>query len=177
MPSDNVPNWKRSTWTRILDLENSVAKTKNVILRRKVDNLGDVGDVVSVRHGYARNYLLPQGLAYPATEQSRRLVERERSTALQAEERDRSKAMAQAERLEGVSITFSMLASDEGKLYGSVGPRDIASMLGEEGYDVHPKHVQLVEAIKALGVYSVTVRLYPEVEASVKVWVIKEEGE
>ncbi len=132
---------------------------------------------MSVKSGYARNYLLPQGLAYPATESSHRLLEQERATAVAAEERDRDKARALADRLEGVSITFSMLAGEEGKLYGSVGPRDIASKLSEEGYDVHGKNVHLVETIKALGVYSVPVRLYPEVEASVKVWVIKEEGE
>lgn len=154
-----------------------MARNQEVILRRKVDNLGDVGDVVTVKSGYARNYLLPQGLAYPATEQSRRLLEQERTAALLEEERDRSRARALAERLEGISITFSMLAGEEGKLYGSVGPRDIAGQLGAEGYAVHAKHVLLVEPIKALGVYSVPIRLYPEVEASVKVWVIKEEEE
>ncbi len=154
-----------------------MAKTQDVILRRKVDNLGDIGEVVTVRSGYARNYLLPQGLAYPATEESRRLLQQERARALMAEERDRESAKLLAERLEGASITFSMLAAEEGKLYGSVGPRDIAGKLSEAGYEVHAKHVQLVESIKALGVYSVPVRLYPEVEASVKVWVIKEEGE
>ncbi len=82
-----------------------------------------------------------------------------------------------AGRLEGVSITFSMLAGEEGKLYGSVGPRDIASQLSEQGFDVHGKHVALREPIKALGVYSVPIKLYPGVEASVKVWVIKEEEE
>jgi len=154
-----------------------VARNQRLILRRKVDNLGDVGDVVTVRSGYARNYLLPQGLAYPATDQSRRLLEQERTAALLAEERDRSNAMELAGRLEGSSITFSMLAAEEGKLYGSVGPRDIASKLSEEGYEIQAKHVMLIEPIKALGVYSVPIRLYPEVEASVKVWVIKEEVE
>ena len=154
-----------------------MARHEEVILRRKVENLGDVGDIVSVKPGYARNYLLPQGLAYPATEQSRRRLEQERSSALQAEERDRSDARVVADRLEGVSITFSMLAGEEGKLYGSVGLRDIAGQLNEQGFDVHGRHVALNEPIKALGVYSVPIRLYPEVEASVKVWVIKEEGE
>ena len=154
-----------------------MAKTQNVILRRKVDNLGDVGDVVSVKRGYARNYLLPQGLAYAETDQNRRLLEQERSAALMAEERDRSNARQIADRLDGVSITFSMLAGEEGKLYGSVGPRDIATKLSEEGFDIHGRHVVLKEPIKALGVYSVLIRLYPEVEASTKVWVIKEEGE
>ena len=69
-----------------------------------------------------------------------------------------------------------MLAADEGKLYGSVGPRDIASRLSEQGFDIHGRHVTMKEPIKALGVYSVPLRLYPEVEASVKVWVVKEEG-
>jgi large subunit ribosomal protein L9 len=153
----------------------TVAKTQEVILRRRVENLGDVGDVVSVKRGYARNYLLPQGLAYVATEQNQRRLEQERTSALQAEERDRARARAVAERLDGVSITFSMRAAEEGKLYGSVGPRDIASKLSEQGFDVHGRHVHMTEPIKALGVYSVPIRLYPEVEASVKVWVIKEE--
>lgn len=154
-----------------------MTKTQNVILRRKVDNLGDVGDVVSVKRGYARNYLLPQGLAYAETDQNRRLLEQERTAALMAEERDRSNARQIADRLDGVSITFSMLAGEEGKLYGSVGPRDIAAKLSEEGFDIHGRHVVLKEPIKALGVYSVLIRLYPDVEASTKVWVIKEEGE
>jgi large subunit ribosomal protein L9 len=94
-----------------------------------------------------------------------------------AEEQDRSSARVLAEKLEGVSITFSMLASEEGKLYGSVGPRDIAGQLGEQGHDVQARHVLLPDTIKMLGVYSVPIRLYPEVEASVKVWVIKEEEE
>ena len=152
-----------------------MSRHQDVILRRKVDNLGEVGDVVSVKSGYARNFLLPQGLAYPASEQSQRLLEQERVAALAAEERDRGVAQALAERLEGSSITFSMLAADEGKLYGSVGPRDIATRLSEDGYDVHARHVIMTEPIKALGVYSVPLRLYPEVEASVRVWVIKEE--
>jgi large subunit ribosomal protein L9 len=133
--------------------------------------------VVSVKRGYARNYLLPQGLAYPATEQNRRLLDQERAAALLAEERDRSNAQAVADRLDGLSITFSMLAGEEGKLYGSVGPRDIAGKLSDEGFDVHGRHVVLKESIKALGVYSVLIRLYPDVEASVRIWVIKEEGE
>jgi large subunit ribosomal protein L9 len=148
-----------------------------VILRRKIENLGDVGDLVTVKPGYARNYLLPQGLAYVASEQNRKRLESERAAALLAEELDRNNAKEVAQKLEGVSITFSMLAGEEGKLYGSVGPRDIAGQLAEQGFDIHGRHVSLVEPIKALGVYSVPIKLYPEVEASVKVWVIKEEGE
>ncbi len=153
-----------------------MARHQKVILRRKVDNLGDVGDVVSVKPGFARNYLFPQGLAYLATEQNRHRLAEERVAALAAEQRDREAAMALAARVEGFSITFSMLAADEGKLYGSVGPRDIASRLSEQGFDIHGRHVTMKEPIKALGVYSVPLRLYPEVEASVKVWVVKEEG-
>lgn len=154
-----------------------MSRIQEVILRRRVDELGDVGDVVHVKAGYARNYLLPQGLAYVATEQNRRRLEQERSAALVAEQRDRERAMGVAQRLDGVSITFTMLAGEEGKLYGSVGPRDIATQLSEQGFDVHGRNVALKEPIKALGVYSVRIRLYPEVEASVKVWVIKQEEE
>ena len=154
-----------------------MAKTLEVILRRKVDNLGEVGDVVNVKAGYARNYLLPQGLAYHATDESRRRLDQERAAALLVEAKERAGAEAVAARLGGTSITFSMLAGEEGKLYGSVGPRDIAGRLSEEGYDVHGRHVVMGETIKALGVYSVPIRLHPDVEVSVKVWVIKEEGE
>ncbi len=153
-----------------------VAKTVEVILRRKVGDLGEVGQLVNVKAGYARNYLLPQGLAYEATEQNRHRLKEERAATLQAEEREREKAAAVAARLEGASITFSMLAGEEGKLYGSIGPRDIATELNEQGFDdVHARHVVLHEPIKALGVYSVAMKLHPDVETSIKVWVIKEE--
>jgi large subunit ribosomal protein L9 len=158
-------------------MESKVSKHLEVILRRKVENLGEIGDVVSVKPGFARNYLLPQGLAYPATEGSRRRLQQERAVALAVEERDRAAARALAERLEGVSITFTVLAGEEGKLYGSVGPRDIAAKLNEMGLDVHGRHVALKDTIKALGVYSVPIRLYPEIEPTVKVWVVREEGE
>ena len=152
-----------------------MGKNVEIILRRRVENLGDVGDVVGVKAGYARNYLFPQGLAYRATDENRRLLEQERASALAAESRERESAQALARKLEGMSITFSMRAAEEGKLYGSVGPRDISDKLEEEGYAVEGKHVRLPEPIKALGVYSVTLQLHPDVDTSVKVWVIKEE--
>ena len=154
-----------------------MSKSVDVILRRKVVNLGEVGDIVSVKPGYARNYLMPQGLAYQATEENRRRLEQERTAALAAEQRAREDAQGLANRLADVSITFSMLAGDEGKLYGSVGPRNVADKLGEQGYAVEPKHVLLNEPIKMLGVYSVPLRLHADVETSIKVWVIKEEGD
>lgn len=154
-----------------------MAKSIEIILRRRVEDLGDVGDVVNVKAGYARNYLLPQGLAYRASEESRRLLGQERAAALMAEDRARDTARAVSERLDGTSITFSMLAGEEGKLYGSVGPRDIAAQLSEHGFDIHGRHVIMKDTIKALGVYSVPVRVHPDVEVSVKVWVIKEEEE
>ncbi len=154
-----------------------MAKSVEVILRRKVSDLGEVGDLVNVKAGYARNYLLPQGLAYPATEEYRRRLEQERAAALLAEERERQNAEEVAARLAGASITFAMLAGEEGRLYGSVGPRDIAAELSKQGFDIHGRHVVLNEPIKALGVYSVPIRLHADVETSIKVWVIKEEGE
>ena len=154
-----------------------MAKTVEVILRRKVGDLGEVGEVVNVKAGYARNYLFPQGFAYQATTENRRRLDQERTAALLAEEKERQDSQAVANRLEGVSITFSMLAGEEGKLYGSVGPRDIATELSGQGFDIHGRHVVLKESIKALGVYSVPIRLHPDVEVAIKVWVIKEEGE
>ncbi len=154
-----------------------MAKTIEVILRRKVGELGEVGDFVNVKAGYARNYLVPHGLAYQATEENRRRLEQEREAALAAEEKERETAAELAAQIQGVSITFSMLAGEEGKLYGSVGPREIAHELGDQGFDVAGRHVVLNEPIKALGVYSVPIKFHPDVQSAIKVWVIKEEGD
>lgn len=146
-----------------------------LILREDVEHLGDVGDVVEVRDGYARNYLLPQGLAYEATEGNLNRLQEERRRAEKAVRRERDQAEELAEKLSGSSITFSKRAGEEGRLFGSVSDSDIAQRLQEEGYEVERGHVDLDEPVKELGVYTVGLDLHAEVRPEIKVWVVAEE--
>lgn len=153
-------------------------KTTEVILRRKVEKLGEIGDVVRVKPGFARNYLLPQGLAYLATEPNKHRLEKERTRALEAEAHERASAEAVAAKVQDVSLTFQVLAGEEGKLYGSVGAGDIVERLAELGFDLEKRQIGLEEPIRTLGAYTVPIKLHPDVQPEIKVWVIKqEEGE
>ena len=146
-----------------------------VILKQRLENLGQPGDVVSVKPGYARNYLIPQGLAYPATDANLKRIEREK---VQLEKRAAEELKAAKERavsIEGTSVTFTARAGDEGKLFGSITAADIAQKLEEQGLEIERRQILLGEPLKALGVYSVPVRLHPDVRPEIKVWVIKEE--
>jgi large subunit ribosomal protein L9 len=145
-----------------------------VILKQSVENLGKPGDIVKVSNGYARNYLLPRGLAYEATPGNRNRIARERER-LEAAEADRlTAARTLAERLEQVSLTFSARVGEEDKLFGSVTAADIAQQLEAQGLDIEKRQVDLHEPIKALGVYRVPIRLHAEVRPEIKVWVIKQ---
>jgi large subunit ribosomal protein L9 len=152
-------------------------KTVKVILREDVQNLGEAGEIVSVKPGFARNYLLPQELAYEATESSVRRLEQERERAEQRARRDYLEARRQASQLEELSITFQARAGEESKLFGSITSADIADRLKEQGLDfqVDRKQIDLDEPIKSLGVHNVPIRLHAEVRPEIKVWVIKEE--
>jgi large subunit ribosomal protein L9 len=145
-----------------------------VILRQAVDSLGHTGDVVSVSNGYARNYLLPRGVAYLATEGNKRRIAQERQRLEAAEESRRGSARELAEKLEQVSLTFSARVGEEGKLFGSVTSGDIAQQLVTQGFQVEKRQIDLHEPIKALGVYRVPVRLHADVHPEIKVWVIKQ---
>lgn len=146
-----------------------------VILRDALGKLGRAGDIVSVKPGYARNYLIPKGLAYEATDANVRRIEREKVQVEQRANEQLSDARGRAAALEGVSVTFNARAGDEGKLFGSITNADIAEKLGEQGIEVDRRQIVLEEPIKSLGVFSVPVRLHSEVQPEVKVWVIKEE--
>ena len=150
-------------------------KTLEVILRRKVENLGEIGDIVRVKPGYARNYLLPQGFAYLASEENKHRLETERARALEAESRERTLAGEAAKQIEGLSLTFQVLAGEEGKLFGSVGPADIAARMKEMGHAIEKRQVGLGEPIRVLGAYTVPIKLHPDVQPEIKVWVIKQE--
>ncbi len=146
-----------------------------VILRQDVDSLGRAGEVVEVKPGYARNYLIPQGLAYQATEGNVRRLENERRQVSLSEQRGRERAEVLAAQLEGRSVTFKARAGEEGKLFGSVTSLDIAEQLAREGVTVDRRDIVLDEPIKELGVFRVPVRLHAEVRPEVTVWVVAEE--
>jgi large subunit ribosomal protein L9 len=152
-------------------------KTIKLILRQDIEKLGDAGEVVAVRPGYARNFLLPQGLAYAATAANMRQLEEERKRAEARTKRDYLESKRRAAQLETVSLTFHVNAGEESKLFGSITSADIAGRLNEQNLDftVDRRWIDLDEPIKTLGVYSVPVRLHTDVRPEIKVWVIKAE--
>jgi large subunit ribosomal protein L9 len=145
-----------------------------VILRQAVEKLGHPGDIVKVSPGYARNFLLPRGLAYEATAGNRKRIEQEKARLDAAEESRRTSAQEYAGKIEQISLTFSARVGEEGKLFGSVTSADIAQQLAEQGYEIEKRQIDLKEPIKALGVYRVPIRLHADVHPEIKVWVIKQ---
>jgi large subunit ribosomal protein L9 len=146
----------------------------DVILRQDVEKLGQAGELVSVKDGYARNYLLPRGLAYLATDSNRRRLDAERQQRSRRAESELAGARDLATRLETVSLSFTMKAGEGDRLFGSVTPADIAERLEAEGFHLDKKAVELKEPIKALGVYKVPVRVHADVKPEIRVWVVKE---
>jgi large subunit ribosomal protein L9 len=144
-----------------------------VILRQAVDTLGHTGDIVKVSAGYARNFLLPRGIAYEATPGNKKRLEQERARLEAAEGERRGSAQELATKIEQVSLTFSARVGEEGKLFGSVTTADIAHELEKQGIHIEKRQIDLHEPIKALGVYRVPVRLHADVKPEVRVWVIK----
>jgi large subunit ribosomal protein L9 len=145
-----------------------------VILRHAVENLGKPGDVVKVKNGYARNYLLPHNLAYEATPGNLKRIEQEKARLEAAEGQRRDSAQGIATKLEQVSLTFSARVGEEGKLFGSVTAADIAQQLEQQGFHIEKRQIDLHEPIKSLGVYRVPVRLHADVKPEIRVWVIKQ---
>jgi large subunit ribosomal protein L9 len=145
-----------------------------VILRHAVENLGKPGDVVKVKNGYGRNYLLPHNLAYEATPGNLKRIQQERARLEAAEGQRRDAAQDIATKLEQVSLTFSARVGEEGKLFGSVTAADIAQQLEQQGFHIEKRQIDLHEAIKSLGVYRVPVRLHADVKPEIRVWVIKQ---
>lgn len=145
----------------------------DVILLQDVDDLGQMGQTVSVARGYARNYLLPQGMALEATPGNMNVVQEHMKLEAKRDDLRRADAEKRAAELGEISCTISVQAGDDDKLFGSVTARNIAEELAAQGVELDHKQVVLEEPIKQLGVYSVPVRLHPEVEITAKVWVVK----
>ena len=146
-----------------------------VILREHVDNLGRRGDVVKVAPGYARNFLLPRKLALPLNAGNKRLIERERKLADVRELEERQQAEAVATRLSQIELVLSRRVGDTEQLYGSVTTADLAEALAAKGLEIDRKRIHLDEPLKALGEFTVPVKLHREVTAPLKVHVTKQE--
>ncbi len=147
-----------------------------VILRENMDNLGKAGEVVSVRDGYGRNYLLPHGFAVPATEKDEARMQHEQRVIAARVAKLAKQLQSEADRLSQVSVSLARAVGEEDKLYGSVTNRDIADALAEQGVKLDAKKIQLDEPIKALGMTEVPVKLGHDVTAKIKVWVVKKEA-
>lgn len=145
-----------------------------VILRKDIPKLGKAGDVVKVKDGFARNYLIPKGLAILANQKTLKALEKERSIILAKAERERKKTQSLAEKLQGMTITLYRKAVEEGRLYGSVTASDIAKALAERGFEIEKKQIILDEPIKTVGNYEVNLKLSGDINVSIKVEVIEE---
>ena len=149
---------------------------KQVLLREDIDNLGARGEIVRVKAGYARNYLLPRSLAVEATSNNVRQIEGERAALAKREAKDRSSAELQASALRSLTLKFERKVGEAGVLYGSVTSMDIAHALKEQGYEIDRRKIVLREPIKRFGSYEVPVRLHRDVTVQLPVSVLGEGG-
>jgi large subunit ribosomal protein L9 len=149
-----------------------------LILKKSVDNLGEAGQVVQVKPGYGRNYLIPHGLAYVASQANIDKLEAEQSLADERSRRDFLEARRRASQLEGMSLTFRERAGEDGKLFGSVSAADIATQAnaGDLDFELDKKTIQLDDALKTVGVSNVALKLHPDVTIEIEVRVEPEEG-
>lgn len=145
-----------------------------IILREDVENLGDAGEIVRVKPGYARNFLLPKGLAYPATEGNKKRVAQEAAAIADRRQKVKADAEEAARGLEGVTVTFRVKVGDEDKLYGSITSSDIQRELEALGHHVDKRRIELSEPIRELGDFSVAIRLHAEVKPAIAVRVERE---
>jgi large subunit ribosomal protein L9 len=145
-----------------------------VILREDIKTLGKAGEMVRVKPGYARNFLLPKGLAYEATEGNKKRIAAETKARGARRQAERAEAEGYAAKLSGVLVTLKGKAGEEGKLFGSITGQDIADGLANQGHVVDRRKIELEHPIKTVGFHTVSVRLHPEVHAEVRVSVVPE---
>ncbi len=149
----------------------------DIILLERIDNLGSIGDVVKVRDGYARNFLLPQRKALRANDANRRVFEANRERLETENAARRGEAAKQGETVAGAEITLIRAASNSGQLYGSVSVRDVATALVEQGHQVDKRQVVMSSPIKTIGLFDLTIALHPEVRVTIKANVARSEDE
>jgi large subunit ribosomal protein L9 len=146
-----------------------------VILREDIDKLGTRGQVIKVASGYARNYLLPQRLAVPATGANKKIVEQERQAHLRKEAKLKTESQDLAKLMTGATVTIAQKAGENDQLFGSVTSKDVAEALEKKGFSIDRRKIQMDEPIKQLGEHKVPVRLHREVSTEITVQVVREE--
>ncbi len=145
-----------------------------VILRKNYDKLGEIGDIVDVKNGFARNFLIPRQIAYTATQGNIKAFEEEKKQILKKETKELEEAQKIAADLENISISIPVKVGEEDKLFGTVTTQMIADSLKEKGFEIDKRKIEITEPIKALGIYSVNVKLHAKVQSAVKTWVVRE---
>lgn len=144
-----------------------------LILLENVQHVGRKGDVVSVRDGYARNFLIPRSLATPSTRSNKQFVEEQRKRAEKRRLKEKEEASGKAEKLEAVKLTLEASAGESEKLFGSITAEDISQALAEKGHAIDKKKIYLKEPIRTLGSFKVSIEIYPQVKAALSVEVIR----
>ncbi|MDE3057451.1 MAG: 50S ribosomal protein L9 [Bacteroidota bacterium] len=145
-----------------------------VILRQDFEALGKIGDVVDVKDGYARNYLIPRNIVFRATPNNLNALEEEKKQHARREQKQLKEAEKLRGEIEKVSLTISMKVGEDDKLFGSVTSQMIADALKEKNYTVDKRNIELEEPIKTLGIFEVPVKIHSSVTAKIKVWVVRE---
>ena len=145
-----------------------------VILRQNHESLGQVGDVVDVKDGFARNFLIPRKIAYAALNGNIHALEEEKKTIEKKLQQEIRAAEALSTELEKVSVSISVQVGEEDKIFGSVTTQMIADSLKEKGFEIDKRKIEIEEPIKALGIYGISIKLHPSVIAKIKVWVVRE---
>lgn len=145
-----------------------------VILRKNFNQLGQIGDLVNVKEGFARNFLFPRQIALIANESNVKALDEEKRQASKKETKNIENAKKLSAELETVSVTIPVTVGEEEKLFGSVTPKMISDALKEKNYDIDHRKIEIKEPIKTLGIYEVKIKIYGEVTASVKTWVVRD---
>ena len=145
-----------------------------IILKEDFESLGKVGEVVEVKAGFARNFLIPKQVALQATPQNLRVIEQEKARNKIKLSKDKRDAELLADQLKEVSLTTNVRVGEEDKIFGAVTSQNISELLSAKGFEIDKRKIQLEEPLKALGVFEVPIKLHTEVEAKIKVWVVKE---
>jgi large subunit ribosomal protein L9 len=150
-----------------------------VILKQEIKGLGKIGDIKSVKDGYARNFLFPKGLVLEANERNLKIIEKEKIRVAEIKIKELAEVTEFAKKLSSVSITIPVAAAsgEDNKIFGSVGSADISAALKSEGFDIDKKSIVLDNPLKELGAFDVAVKIHPEVTAKIKVWLVKKSNE
>ena len=144
-----------------------------VLLRKDYESLGQSGDVVDVKPGFARNFLIPQQIVLSLTKGNKKILEEEQKQTLMQGKREQLDSEKMAKKLEKVSVTATVTVGEDDRIFGTVTNQNISDLLREKGFEIDKKVISLDEPVKALGIYPVTIKLHQNVETKIKLWVVK----